>query len=142
MLAVAPAAPAAIFTALASVGGDVATFRRSVEETLRNMRTLTTEPAIPPSSTDEDLWASVEILESIAGLMSGVASRRFERTVEHLAPDLLEPLRKARDAAVLGIADHIRALEDFIDGRAADESRAEPGESIPFEQVRRELGLG
>jgi hypothetical protein len=35
----------------------------------------------------------------------------------------------------------IEALEDRIDNEAADRALAEPGESIPYEKIREELGL-
>jgi prevent-host-death family protein len=50
-------------------------------------------------------------------------------------------------AAVISVKDlrllenHIRELEDRIDNEAADHALMEPGESIPYEEIRKEMGI-
>jgi prevent-host-death family protein len=50
---------------------------------------------------------------------------------------------KGKEVALLSVEDlkYLEEMEDYLDLEAVRKAKAEPGPNIPYEQVRRELGL-
>ncbi|MCX7049426.1 MAG: type II toxin-antitoxin system prevent-host-death family antitoxin [Candidatus Sumerlaeota bacterium] len=69
-------------------------------------------------------------------------TRLFDRVVRG-HERIIVRRREKNIGAIISIDDleRLQAMEDAEDIKAIDESMAEPGEDVPYEQVRKELGL-
>lgn len=50
---------------------------------------------------------------------------------------------QGKEVALISVDDlkYIEEMEDYFDRKAFEEAKAEPGPNIPYEQIRREMGL-
>lgn len=89
-------------------------------------------------------WASVlEGLDAMILVANGATGDLLRARVRGALPSDLTRLYAKREQAMLRRSRRlIEQLEDFLDGKIAARNLGEGGAPVPYEQVRRELGLG
>lgn len=91
--------------------------------------------------TDAEAQASLQRVASVAGLLRGPSGAELRAAATAFGPAALGAFEEALAGLVAGVDGYREILEDVLDHLAADRALAEPGENIPYDVVRAELGL-
>lgn len=115
--------------------------RRRVEAATAALAVFASRTSLEDGLTDRELKAAFVAVDVLLLCLRGAQRLLLEEELRDDAPELLTGFVDAVRRGRVGARRHLSWIEDRLDWRAGERAIREGGRSVPWEEVRRKLGL-